>query len=284
MRKIISNTIFVLLSLTACCNSSHPKIDDTKEPQMEPPKDTITGMMALINQSFNISEMESKLAEMRSASEEMASEAWELYDEPEYIGDWEPVGDFGSGVIGDWLYGNWEYSGYDEWVGRYTMYVCINENNLRWGYNGKESYNGPYEINMEDHKIYVNRHNGFSTYINFDPRNQRLSDGDGHYFTKVNRSVGANYSNSNSNNSNAESYSMKRFNQLNEEGQNLVEEIGRYYYSGQASPYTIQAVYRLKQIQDEKISLAQQMGDKELEAICLQQKNQTLIALRQMGF
>lgn len=184
----------------------------------------------------------------------------------------------------EWFFGNWEYSGYDEWVGRYTMYVCINENNLRWGYNGKESYNGPYEINMEDCKIYFNRHNGFSTYIKFDPRNQRLSDGDGHYFTKVNRSVGANYSNSYSNNSNAESYSMKRFNQLNEEGQKLVEEIGRYYYSGQSSPYTIQAVYRLKQIQDEKISLARQMGDKELEAICIQQKNQTLIALRQMGF
>ncbi len=95
----------------------------------------------------------------------------------------------------EWFFGNWEYSGYDEWFGRYTTYVCISENNLRWGYNGKESYNGPYEINMEDRKIYFNRHNGFSTYINFDPRNQRLSDGDGHYFTKVNRSVGASSSN-----------------------------------------------------------------------------------------
>lgn len=183
-----------------------------------------------------------------------------------------------------WIIGNWELNGYDEWVGRYTSYVCITENNLRWGYNGRDSYNGPYEIDVNACKIIFNRHNGNYTHIDYYPGMERLADGEGHCFTKVNRSVGANYSNSYSNNSNAESYSMKRFNQLNEEGQKLVEEIGRYYYSGQASPYTIQAVYRLKQIQDEKISLARQMGDKELEAICLQQKNQTLMALRQMGF
>ncbi len=77
---------------------------------------------------------------------------------------------------------------------------------------------------------------------------------------------------------------MTKFNKLNEEGRRLTDEIGQYYYSGQAGPWVITDVYRLKQIQDEKIGLAQEMGDRQLEALCRQQKAQTLIALRQMGF
>lgn len=185
MGKKVTKTIFVLLLLAlqaASCNSSPPKKDDTNEVQTENAKDTVTDVIALINRSYNISDMESKLAEMRSASEELASEAWEEYYE--------------QFIIGDWLYGNWEYSGYDEWVGRYTMYVSISENKLRWGYNGKESYNGPYEIDMNKQKIYFNRHNGFSTCLDFSPESERISDGEGHYFKKVNRSVGPGYSSS----------------------------------------------------------------------------------------
>lgn len=87
-----------------------------------------------------------------------------------------------------------------------------------------------------------------------------------------------------SNNGGSDSRLMSRFNRLNEEGHKLLDEIGQYYYSGQAGPWVITDVYRLKQIQDEKISLAQEMGDRQLEALCRQQKAQTLIALRQMGF
>ena len=77
---------------------------------------------------------------------------------------------------------------------------------------------------------------------------------------------------------------MNKFDKLNEEAEQLIDEIYKYYSTGQAGPWTIQAVFRLKQIQDEKISLAQRMGDQELEAICRQQKTQTLAALRQIGF
>lgn len=112
----------------------------------------------------------------------------------------------------EWLYGNWECSGYDEFLGRYTMFVIITKNTIRWGYNGKESYNGPYEINMEDRKIYFNRHNGFSTHINFDPQNHRLSDGEGHYFKKVNSSR-ANHSNGyHGNNNSSNTHSNVHFN------------------------------------------------------------------------
>lgn len=83
---------------------------------------------------------------------------------------------------------------------------------------------------------------------------------------------------------NSDSQLMRNLNNLNEEGRQLVDEIYIYYRTGQAGPGTIQAVFRLKQIQDEKISLARRMGDRELEAICRQQKAQTLAALRQIGF
>lgn len=101
-----------------------------------------------------------------------------------------------------WLYGNWEISGYDEWIGRYTSYVCITEKKLRTGYNGQELYYGTYEIDMKSHKIYFDRHNGFSTYIKFDPQAERLVNDDGRYFTKVSSLNG----NSNSNNYGQSSY------------------------------------------------------------------------------
>lgn len=87
-----------------------------------------------------------------------------------------------------------------------------------------------------------------------------------------------------SNNGGSDSRLMSRFNRLNEEGRKLLDEIGQYYYSGQAGPWVITDVYRLKQIADEKIDLARQMNDRDLETLCRQQKAQTLAALRQMGF
>jgi hypothetical protein len=186
MRKKVIRTTFVVLLLalmTACHNSSHTQKDDTQVVQTDYSKDTMPDMMALINQPFNMSEMESRFAEMRAESKEHQTEAVNWY------------------FFGEWIYGNWEYSGYDEWVGRYTMYVSISEDNLRWGYNGKESYNGPYEIDFDDEKIYFNRHNGFSTYFKFNSDTERISDGEGHYFKKVNRPVGTSSSNGYSNNS-----------------------------------------------------------------------------------
>lgn len=148
-------------------------------------------------------EAQLRAEDIRKTQEELASQGWEMYDEPEeFIGDWEIFGDWEPDFTGDWLYGNWEYSGYDEWIGRYTSYVRITENNLRWGYNGQESYNGPYEINMEENKIYFDRHNGFSTYIKFDPQAERLVNDDGRYFIKVSSLNG----NSNSSNYGQSSY------------------------------------------------------------------------------
>lgn len=77
---------------------------------------------------------------------------------------------------------------------------------------------------------------------------------------------------------------MKRFNSLHEEEGKLIDEVGRYYRSHQATPNTVFAVARIKQILDEKISMAQQMGNHDLENGCRREKAQVLAALRQMGF
>ena len=87
--------------------------------------------------------------------------------------------------VKDWLYGTWEITRYDVLLGRYTAYVSITENKLRLGYNGQEVYNGPYEIDMQAHKIIFDHHDGYYTSLGFDPRTERLVD-EGHYFTKVN--------------------------------------------------------------------------------------------------
>lgn len=94
-----------------------------------------------------------------------------------------------------WLYGTWESNGWDEWIGRYTSYVCISENNLRFGYNGQEIYNGPYEIDMESHKIIFDRHDGYYTHIGFNPQTQRLEDEAG-VFRKVSNSSNGSYNSS----------------------------------------------------------------------------------------
>ena len=139
---------------------------------------------------------------------------------------------------------------------------------------------GTISIDMEDNTIHFGH-----TYINFDYENGRLGDfSNNMYYRKMSgRSISSSYSSS-SNSYSSDSRLMTKFNKLNEEGRRLTDEIGQYYYSGQAGPWVITDVYRLKQIQDEKIGLAQEMGDRQLEALCRQQKAQTLIALRQMGF
>lgn len=95
----------------------------------------------------------------------------------------------------EWLYGTWESNGWDEWIGRYTSYVCLSENNLRFGYNGQDIYNGPYEIDMESHKIIFDRHDGYYTQIGFNPQTKRLEDESG-VFRKVSNSGNGSYNSS----------------------------------------------------------------------------------------
>ncbi len=186
----------------------------------------------------------------------------------------------------EWLQGTWEWSGRIHVYGsKYESVSCrivINGDFITfYGNNGINDQGSISEIDLDEEIIHFGSH---ST-IDFSLYNKTLyfDRSKGEQFCKVSSSNSLNvYSNNFSGGS--DSRLMGKFNSLNEEGRRLTDEIGRYYRSGQASPYTIQTVYRLKQIQDEKISLAQEMGDKDLEKLCRQQKSQTLTALRQMGF
>ena len=51
-------------------------------------------------------------------------------------------------------------------------------------------YDGPYEIDMGSSQIIFDHHDGYYVHFDLDLRKQRLSDGEGHYFKKVNRPVG----------------------------------------------------------------------------------------------
>lgn len=175
MKKSVTTIICLslLLIISTSCTNSHTFSASSENKTVETPTEESNNeevdMMALINQPYNERDMNSKLAEMRSKSENLAIEAWDLYE---------------AATIGEWLYGNWKYSGFDEYVGRFTMYVNITENNLRWGFNGSESYNGPYEIDMETHQIIFDRHNGHYTHVDFDPQTERLLYENGAVFYK----------------------------------------------------------------------------------------------------
>lgn len=185
--------------------------------------------------------------------------------------------------ISQWLQGNWEWSGTIDGY-RNSCRLGVSDDYAVLATPRGVLDQGKISIDFDDNTIHFG-----STYMNFDMDNGRLGDfSNGMYYRRMSggSSSHSSYGSSNSSSSNNSSNSrlMSKFNSLNEEGRRLTDEVGSYYRTGQASPYTIQAVYRLKQIQDEKIDLARQMGDRDLENLCRQQKSQTLTALRQMGF
>lgn len=194
-----------------------------------------------------------------------------------------------------WLYGNWEYSGFDEYVGRFTMYVNITENNLRWGYNSSESYNGPYEIDMEAHQIIYDRHNGHYTHIDFDPQTKRLLYENGAVFhksecntnTQQNSRSNSYYSGSN----NSSSYGSRNWNnvaeqleKLDDEEASIISKVDPIMRSGQFYPDILIKVMRMKQINDERIRLASQHGDSDLVRYYELQKIRSEAIINQWGF
>lgn len=189
-----------------------------------------------------------------------------------------------------WLQGTWEWSGmlhiYGSQYKRVSYRLTIDGDYITSYGDGDVIAQGKIkDIDMEEEII----HFGNDSYLAFNKESEKLYTGkrsEGTCFYKVSNSVSkSGYGTCGSSKSNNSEYRlMNKFNKLNEEAEQLIDEIYKYYSTGQAGPWTIQAVYRLKQIQDEKISLAQRMGDRELEAICRQQKAQTLAALRQIGF
>ena len=191
----------------------------------------------------------------------------------------------------DWLQGTWSWNGRIHVYGtQYTNVSCKlvidGDYATLYGNDGISSQGRCRDMDF-DEGIF---HFGDYSTCQFDYNNRILyyDRDNGLRFKKNSQpsSLHSSYGSSNSSSSNNSSNSrlMSKFNSLNEEGRRLTDEVGSYYRTGQASPYTIQAVYRLKQIQDEKIDLARQMGDRELENLCRQQKTQTLTALKQMGF
>ena len=132
----------------------------------------------------------------------------------------------------EWIIGTWEYSGFDEYAGRFNMFVIITESDLKWGYNGSVSYDGPYEIDEESHQIIFNRHSGYYTSVGFDPRTERLLYENGKYFTKVNNSNAQRSIRLDSNNS--ESYSSSSYGSRNGNSSSTV----RFYSDSDVISYT----------------------------------------------
>ena len=188
-----------------------------------------------------------------------------------------------------WLQGTWEYRG------DVVCRLAINYKSEVYFYthSGINDKGCISDLNINEGRMSFGEH----SYVEFDYPSRSLyySRIENKCFRKISnepllcfrnmssRTSSSSYGSS-SNGFSSDSRLMTKFNKLNEEGRRLTDEIGQYYYSGQAGPWVITDVYRLKQIQDEKIGLAQEMGDRQLEALCRQQKAQTLIALRQMGF
>lgn len=191
-----------------------------------------------------------------------------------------------------WIQGTWSYRGRLHVYGYQYMNVeytlLIDGNYITAIANGSIVDQGEIsDIDIDESIIHFGSH----SYIEFNSNCEKIYTGtrsEGTSYHKVSNSVslsgGATGGSSYSGSTSSGSRLMTKFNKLNEEGRKLVGEIERYYRTGQAGPWVITDVYRLKSIQDEKISLAQEMGDRDLERLCRQQKAQTLAALRQMGF
>ena len=270
---IIALELLLLLFSLSCSNKKTSE-DPMIETPTEESNNTEIDIVSLINQSYNEHDRNVKLDEMRFKNENLASEAWELYE---------------TATIDEWLYGNWRCDGFDKMTGYYTMYVNIEKNNLRIRCNSQDLYNGPYEINAETHQIIFDRHDGYYTRLSFDPGTERLVDENGP-FKKVkyfggNTSTGNRKSNRNNlyGSSSGNSFAEQLTRLDNEESQiiNVVDPIRR---SGQFYPDILFKVMRMKQINDERIRLARQQGDRDLIQYYELQKMRSEAIIRQWGF
>lgn len=264
--KSLSNTMFFMVAITTimCCVSCNNSKSREQEKQRQ----------ELIRKSKEI--------QAQVEGEKLAKEA----EEKEFIViEEERRKNNRNEELLQWLQGNWEWSGTIDGY-RNSCRLGVSDDYAVLATPRGLLDQGKITIDFDDNTIHFG-----STYMNFDMDNGRLGDfSNGMYYRRMSGGSGSRSSysgggsNSSSSNNSSNSRLMSKFNSLNEEGRRLTDEVGSYYRTGQASPYTIQAVYRLKQIQDEKIDLARQMGERDLENLCRQQKVQTLTALRQMGF
>lgn len=181
-----------------------------------------------------------------------------------------------------WLVGTWESDGWDEWLGRYTSYVCITENNLQFGYNGQDIYNGTYEIDMESQEIIFDRHDGYCTRIGFNPRTQRLEDETG-IFRKVSNNAGYSSSNSSSYGSRGNSVA-EQLEELDNEEAKIISIVDPIRRSGQFYPDILTKVMRMRQINDERLRLARRNGDPNLVQYYESKKMRSEAIIRGWGF
>lgn len=258
--------LLLLLLLFSCTNKRQRKeIEQSTNFAVEIPSSIDESYQAALKQQMEgLNSMESEAEEARKKAKE--------YEELQ------------------WLQGTWEWRGmlhiYGSQYKRVSCKLTIDGDYITSYGDGEILAQGKIkDIDMDEEMIYF----GNDSYLAFNKESKKLYTGkrsEGTCFHKVSNGVSkSGYGScSSSKYNNSEYRLMNKFDKLNEEAEQLIDEIYKYYSTGQAGPWTIQAVFRLKQIQDEKISLAQRMGDQELEAICRQQKTQTLAALRQIGF
>ena len=204
-------------------------------------------------------------------TEERMAEEWKEQEEIRRIEE-----------VKEWIFGTWESSGWDEWLGRYTSYVCIAENTLRLGYNGQDIYSGPYEIDMESHKIIFDRHDGYYTQIGFNPQTKRLEDESG-VFRKVSNNASYSSSNSSSYGSGNSNSTVGKLAKLDDEEDKLIREGSNAVRSGRADVALLK-VYRMKDINIERIRLARQSGDLDLIQYYEYKKSMSEVTIRSWGF
>lgn len=187
-----------------------------------------------------------------------------------------------------WMQGTWMWRGHAYVNGYEKMEVekilVIDGSHITAKENGKIVDQGEIsDIDFDESIIHFGNHSYFEFNSNYE-KIYRGKRSEGISYRKISGGVSRVRNNSYGSESSSNSRLMNRFRELNEEGRRLVSEVDQYYRTKQAGPWVITDVYRLKQIQDEKIILAQQMGDRDLVMLCQKQKAQTLTALRQMGF
>lgn len=188
-----------------------------------------------------------------------------------------------------WLIGMWEWSGI-VWGNRVWVRMSISDNNIVCFSSDGVLDQGSYSIDTENQIIHFGRY----SYAKYDKR-QRIYADDGEPYRKISNNPSYSTSNSGSavhNGSNKTgSYGSRGGNSItnqlekldNEESQiiSVVDPIRR---SGQFYPDILVKVMRMKQINDERIRLARQQGDRDLILYYELQKTRSEAIIKQWGF
>lgn len=185
--------------------------------------------------------------------------------------------------VKSWLKGTWEWTGIIYGQRVWAQLIISDDYIVAPSIYGIDDQ-GSYRIDLENQTIYY----GNYSYAKIDTRRKMIFADEGEPYRKISNSTSfSTNSTSNSYNSSSSSNNgnsiAKQLEKLDEEESRLIDEGNKAVRSGRADVALLK-VFKMKDINSERIRLARQLGDSDLVRYYESKKNRSESIIRQWGF